>query len=336
MNIKKIYLFILLQFAFFPFIYAGAGSTSIDVLKIPVGIKGQGVGGAYLAACNDIEAIDYNPAGLKVVEKKQILFIHDIYLQDIFYDSIYYGQNINETGALGIVLKYLNSGRVIEQKENLYGFYDGEGKDISGFNYLLGIGYGMDFEKIVYNEFTKDLNIGGTLKISGESLGENYSNFSMAIDIGCIYDVIINEENFLTNRGEFLWNKAGFGIVFKNLGTSFNGNITPMSFELGAYTQFLNCFTTDNKVRISADFGYNLAESLLIKGGIEYIHFINNLRLSLRTGGNFSPEERLYSGINFGGGILLKTGEISYSIDYVLLLFSELGNNHKIGFSVIF
>ncbi len=333
---KKFFILVLFYFLLYFFTYAGIGTTSIDLLKIPAGIKAQGVGGAYIAACNDVESMDYNPAGLKTIVGKQILFIHDFYLQDVFYDSIYYGQNLNETDSLGIVLKYLNSGNVIEQKENSSGFYDGEGKEVSGFNYLLGIGYGFDFEKIVYSEFAKNLNLGIALKISGESLGSDYSNFGFSLDIGGIYDLIINEEDFLSNRGEFLWNKAGVGIIFKNLGTSFNGNITPISFEIGSYTQFLNCFTIGNKIRISADFGYNLSESLLIKGGIEYIHFISNLILSLRVGGNFSFEERLYNGFNAGGGILFKTGDISYSLDYVWLSFSELGNNHKIGLSIIF
>ena len=333
---KKLFFSIFMIFIIISLAFSGVGTTSIDILKVPTGIKSQGMGGAYVAGGNDIEAIDFNPAGLKSIKGKEVLFIHDIYLQDIFYDSIFYGQNINELGSIGACIKYLNSGSIIEKKESATGNYEGEGASLSAFDYLLEIGYGMDFEKMVYNEFTKDLNLGATLKISGESLGNEYSNFGLAIDIGAVYDVIITEEDFLSNRGEFLWNKAGAGIVFKNLGTSFNGNITPISFVFGGYTQFLNCFTQGNRVKLNMDLDYNIAESLNIKGGIEYSHNISTAVLSLRVGGNFSLKERMATGINFGGGLGMKFGDINYELNYVMIPFSELGNNHKIGLYIVF
>lgn len=333
---KKTTFIIFMIFIIISRIFSGVGTTSIDILKVPAGIKSQGMGGAYVAGGNDIEALDYNPAGLKSIKGKEILFIHDIYLQDIFYDSIFYGQNMDELGVIGVGIKYLNSGSIIEKKENATGNYEGEGGSFSAFDYLLEVGYGMDFEKMVYNEFTKDLNIGATLKISGESLCNEYSNFGLSIDIGAIYDVIITEEDFLSNRGEFLWNKAGAGIVFKNLGTSFNGNITPISFVLGGYTQFLNCFTQGNKIKLNMDLDYNIAESLSIKGGIEYNHKISDFIFAIRTGGNFSLKERMATGINFGGGFGMKSGDINYELNYVMIPYGELGSNHKIGLYIIF
>ena len=86
---------------------AGPGTASIDVLKVPTGIKAQAMGGAYIGLAEGLDAMDINPAGISFISKNEILFVHDVYFQDTFFDSIYYGRGMGESGSFAVSLKYL-------------------------------------------------------------------------------------------------------------------------------------------------------------------------------------------------------------------------------------
>lgn len=316
-------------------LYAGVGTTAIDILKIPGGIKSQAVGGAYIAISDGVEGIEINPGGLSMVEKQEIMLIHDMYIEGVMNESIFYGFTFEKAGTIGAGVKILTTGSIKETLETGTGEYAGEGDDVSGLNYSAAIAYSNRISNFVYSDFTKNLNIGIALKISGESL-KDYSNLSISADIGGIYTFIIEEEDFRTNRGQFLWNKTGVGVVFKNLGTSFNAGITPITIGLGLYTQFLNIGIPKSKVRISADSDYNMDNGINLRYGIEYEQAIEAFLFAIRAGGNFNPAERLAGGFTLGGGIGLKQGNAKYSIDYVYLPYNELGSVHKMGLNVKF
>lgn len=331
---KKTVIFVILSIIS-NFLYAGIGTTAVDILKIPGGIKSQGLGGAYIAISEGVEGIEINPGGLSLVEKQEIMLIHDMYIEGVMNESIFYGYTFENAGTLGAGVKILTTGSIKQTLETMTGEYAGEGDDVSGLNYSVAIAYSSRISNFIYSDFTKNLNAGITLKISGENL-KDYSNLSVSADIGGIYTFVIEEEDFLSNRGQFLWNKAGVGIVFKNLGTSFNAGITPITIGLGLYTQFLNAGIPRSKIRVSADSDYNLDNGLNLRYGLEYEQSIEAFIFSIRAGGNFNPAERLAGGFTLGGGIGLKQGNARYTIDYVYLPYNELGSVHKMGLNVKF
>jgi len=330
-RIVQIMIFIL----FISIIYAGVGTTAVDILKIPGGIKSQGVGGAYIAISDGVEGIEINPAGLSFVEKQEIILIHDMYLEGVMNESVFYGYTFEKAGTVGAGFKILTTGSIKETIETDTGEYAGEGDEVSGLNYSGILAYSTKISNFVYNDFTKNLNIGIGLKISGENL-KDYSNLSISADLGGIYTFVIEEEDFLSNRGQFLWNKAGVGVVFKNLGTSFNAGITPITIGMGLYTQFLNVGIPRSKVRISADSDYNMDNGINLRYGLEYEQSIEAFTFAIRTGGNFNPAERLASGFTIGGGIEIKIDRAKYLIDYVFLPYNELGSVHKMGLNIKF
>jgi len=317
--------------------YAGIATTAMDILKVPSGIKSQAMGGAYLAVADNLEAIDINPAGLAAIERQDIMLIHNMYLSDVFFDSVYYALAIEGAGTLGIAAKFLSAGTVPETLENPDGTpAGGTGKNIGGIDYLAAVSYGTNLSKIAYSDFAKNLNIGLSLKVTGEMLGSDYSNIGISADIGAVYTIKLEEEDFLSNRGQMLWNKIGLGLVLKNLGTSFSAGLTPMTFAIGAYTQFLNVGTSGNRIRVAADADYSIDSGVSIRGGLEYMHNMGNFSLAIRTGYDYNGSERLSGGFAIGGGVGLKTGTTIYSLDYVFMPYSEFGSGHKIGLYVKF
>lgn len=314
--------------------YAGPGTGAFDILKVAAGIKSQGMGGAYTAACRDVEAMDMNPAGLAYIEKQEILLIHDVYLQEVFYDSLYYGQGLGEAGSFGVAARYLNQGSVTRTIEDDFGNYLGTAEEVSGMNYMVSVGYAVGMDKISYSEMTKNIKAGIALKFAGEQSAE-YSSIGGAVDIGFMYNMPLGGESFLTNRGEFVWSNIGLGLALRNMGASSGAGLTPFSAAIGAYTAMQNIGAAGNEIKAAfdADFG---AEGLGIKFGGEYRHKVENMNFSVRLGGNISGSERLSAGLSIGAGFGIKTDGAAYGIDYVFLPFAEFGAGHKAGFGVSF
>ena len=318
-------------------IYAGPGTGAIDILKVPAGIVSQSMGGAYTALCDDTDALDINPAGLGLMSTREVSFIHDLYFEDVFFDSGYYEQALEGAGTIGAAFKYLSGGKITQTNENVNGTYAGQGASVGSYDYLFGVAYGTSLDKFTKSEAAKNIDLGMELKVSGESLGNSYSNTGITADIGAIYTIALQEADFMENRGEMIWNKVGFGIAFRNLGTSFENGITPLSINLGAYSQWKNMLVENNRVRLSMDTGYGLSYGADVKVGVEYLQAVStNYNFALRAGENLDFVDRTASGLSLGAGFSMKAGEISYGLDYVFIPYGVLGNNNKIGLSVLF
>jgi hypothetical protein len=311
-------------------VFAGVGTYSMDILKVPSGLKSQAMGGAYTAISDDLEALDVNPAGLAFIEGNDLLFIQDLYLQGVIYDSFYFAHGLGDAGTLGASLKYLSGGSIQQTTENTGGFYAGTGSSVSAMDFLASFAYGINASKFAYSNFTKNLDVGANLKITGEMIGSGYSNFGVSLDLGAVYTVIIEEADFMSNRGEFIWNKAGYGITIRNLGTSGSG-LTPLAIAGGAYTQMLNLGVSNNRVRFSADLEYNMDNGFNVKTGAEYMQLFGDYNAALRLGYNMNPADRIASGLSFGGGIGMKVNATLFSLDYVFMPYGDLGASQKIG-----
>lgn len=311
--------------------YADIGTLSMDILKVPSGLRSQAMGGAYTALSDDLEAIDVNPAGLAMIEGNDLLFIQDIYVQGIIYDSLYYAHGIGDAGTFGAAFKYLNGGTIQQTTETSGGLYAGEGPSISAMGFMGALAYGLNVSKLSYSDFTKNLTAGADLKISGETIGSFYSDIAFSLDLGAVYTIVMEEADFMSNRGEFVWNKSGIGVTIKNLGTSFGAGLTPLALAAGAYTQMLNLGVQNDRVRLALDTEYNLDNGMNIKAGIEYLQLMGDYNACVRLGYNMNPAERQASGLSFGGGVGMKFGQSQMNIDYVFLPYGELGASQKIG-----
>ncbi len=64
------------------------GTTSFQFLKIPVGVRGIGMGNAYVAGAVDASAVYWNPAGLGWATHREVLFTHINMPADINYDNV--------------------------------------------------------------------------------------------------------------------------------------------------------------------------------------------------------------------------------------------------------
>ena len=59
------------------------GTTAAQFLKIGVGPRAIGMGGAYTALADDINAMYWNPAGLSRMNSKEAFFNHVDWIMDV-------------------------------------------------------------------------------------------------------------------------------------------------------------------------------------------------------------------------------------------------------------
>ena len=91
MKLNKLLTVLFIVGLFASFLFA-AGTTSGDVLKAPMGGRALGLGGAYTAAGNDVEAINYNPAGISLISRKEIQYMHWFGYAELMVEHIAYAQ----------------------------------------------------------------------------------------------------------------------------------------------------------------------------------------------------------------------------------------------------
>ncbi len=130
--------------------------------RVGIGTRAIGMGGAYVAVCNDVTSIFWNPAGLVNVYQDEIVFSHNNYLNlDVFnYNFLGFARTYVGPGALGLAWVHLGT-KAGNAPENFneetiylsYGFnlFNGFSAGITvkyflaNYNHVKGAGYGVDY-----------------------------------------------------------------------------------------------------------------------------------------------------------------------------------------------
>ena len=186
------------------------GTSGFQFLKMQVGARAAGMGGAFLAVPGDVNALFYNPAGIAAVAKKSASFSYHNDLLDINSGFIGYVHPGVGPGAIGASVLYRDYGSFAKT--------DVTGQELGSFssNYFSLMGsYGLNV--------LKNLTAGGSLKYA-QGMIDNYSSSAIAVDAGVLYS--IPQEQLTLALG------------FYNVGTTLNAFVDakdplPMQLRLG-------------------------------------------------------------------------------------------------------
>jgi len=170
---------------------------------------------------------------------------------------------------------------------------------------VFSAGYSKQFEKLL----NKPFSAGAKLKSIQAKIG-GYSASALAIDIG----------GYLKYNDEL-----NLGAALKNFGTKMKffteKEDLPLCFSIGANYKVIPQLT------LALDLSAPLEEDVRINFGVEYRYNI----LSLRAG--YNSDNDLVNGLtNCGFGILYN----NFKLDYAFLPFGDLGDSHKLSFSIDF
>ncbi|MBN2572783.1 MAG: PorV/PorQ family protein [Ignavibacteriales bacterium] len=158
------------------------GTTAAQFLKIPIGPRAIGMGGAFTATANDISAIYWNPAGLASGNTGEAGFNHINWFADIDYDFAGVATYIDGIGTIGAFVSVLSTeDMIVRTLENP----EGTGEYFSFGDLAIGISYARNL--------TDNFSIGFNAKYIREHIW-HMSAVGFAIDIGVLYKIpILNE-----------------------------------------------------------------------------------------------------------------------------------------------
>ena len=112
-----------------------------NFLKIGVGSRAEGMGGAFTAQVSDATALYWNPAGLAHIKQPQVVFNYFDWVADMQYNYLGLAIPAGRRGTFGMSLIYFNMGDMIKTTE--LSPYGDEGT-FNASDFAVGLGYGIN------------------------------------------------------------------------------------------------------------------------------------------------------------------------------------------------
>ena len=305
-----------------------SGITAAQFLKIGIGSRAIGMGGAFTATASDMSAIYWNPAGVASNNANQVYFNHTDWVADVSNDFAAVASYIPGVGTIGafiIVSKSIEGEvvRTISQPEGTGELFDAGGLAI-GLTYAI--------------ELTDNFSIGFNGKYIQENIWHMKSE-GFAFDLGVLYKIaILNEFRIaasVVNFGTKMELDGRDILEIKSVGEGNQGNLINTKIELNQYDLPLLF-----RVGVAADI--LKARTFRFTAAIDAIH-PNDHTEYVNIGGEFAWNEILFArfgykslferdteqGLTLGVGLNYRLVDVvNIMIDYAYQDFGRLKNVH--------
>lgn len=272
------------------------GTTAASFLKIQPGARPAGMGGAFCGVASDVNAIDFNPAGLTQMKDRQVMVSHNEWIEGIKNEYLGYAQPVNGLWTVGAEVNYLYMQDMTRR--------DITGNETGSFGSEDGVCTLSAARKI-----NKRVSVGMNVKAISESV-DTRRDTAFAADFG----VLVRIRNIR------------LGLTYQNLGTGIK--LASETFGLPQNLIVGGSYIFKNGL-VALDLNKVLDTNIDVRLGGEY-RFAN--LLSLRTGFVYNQSENTGLGITAGLGLKFE----GYQIDYGFVPFGDLGLTHRISLSLKF
>jgi len=320
----------------------GVGTSGSTMLKIGVGAKPASMGDATVASTDDVSSIYWNPAGLFQIRDSQFSAMHIEWFEDIRYEWLSFVQPIGSRSTIAVDVSYLYMGAISRTVESISEEYEEDGTfspvDVAGrlalsAKIINGLMVGVSLQRI-----QSQINFDKVTKVA---ISDKIAQ-SMIVDIGAIYKIPRIPE-------------LSIGGCFQNFGGQTKAFITkkesiPFSLDLGmAYKAQMKAVKNQTSTEAKPDNSerqpssniqpgsltiafavvFPVDESINARLGLEY-RFSNGIafRGGYKTGSGFDFPSGLSGGIGYDSS--------AYQIDYAFVPYGELGNTHRVSFTIQF
>ena len=285
-------------------IFEKVGTFDGQFLKIGVGARAAGMGGAFVAVSDDASSLYWNCAGIARIEGSELSLNNAIWIADTQFNQVGYVFHLKKLpGAFGLSARSLSMKPMVETTAYQPDPVVGTGRTFDAGMMTVGLTYARSF--------TDKFSAGVTANFIDEGLAE-FSQQTYAFDVGTLYDV------------GTLGMKIGMSI--SNIGTQVKfiereGRI-PSIFRVGTAFQLLN--TPDNKLIGSFEFSHppDNSEHMNIGGEYAFRDFVK-----LRAGYNINYDAETLAG---GVGFRFPVSTLGKAdLDYAYTDMSDLGGVHR-------
>lgn len=294
----------------------GEGSSGADFLKIGVGARPVAMGGAFAAAASDVNATQWNPAGLALIQRNEASFMHMAHIADINYEAISVAGPINRLSGWGASVNYLWQ-PPFDSTKNSFGVPTQAAA--TGYDLAVALSYGYNLGNYRTTDFAiSNIAVGGSLKMIQRSLSDHTAS-AIYGDAGFMAEVMegLRVALVVQDFGTTLTfiNAADPAPVTTKLGVAWDVRLNDANRLLLAYD--LNHpldFSNPNFNRWQQDLGaeYWLFNTLALRGGYQFGYDLS----SLTAGAGFR-----WSGLG---------------LDYAFVPYNTVGNAHRISLSYLF
>ncbi|HHZ89534.1 TPA: PorV/PorQ family protein [Candidatus Poribacteria bacterium] len=307
------------------------GRDGWAALKIGVGARASAMGDTFVAVADDVNSIYWNPSGLGRLARPQFSAMHSEWLAGIRYEWIGFAQSFGKWLTLGSDISYVWTGEIPHtiNSDQHNGFFDYNNTVVrvaAGSGAYKGIRIGA-----AYQVAQKNVNFVANKPISNMKVQLNSMN------IGIFYQLPVEGLHF----GAILKNVGGRPqkfdldpmpvIRYLRIGIAYTISIqTPVDIsqlqEGQPPTQ-----PKENKLILAADVNSARGWPTDLHLGLEYV-FQNGLVLrggyQSRNGNEFEFLSKLSGGFGYA--------TTTYRIDYAFVPFGDLGQTHRISFTLDF
>lgn len=336
---KSFYKFLLTAIIILPVSVANAqtvktGTTASQVLKINVGPRAIGMGGAYTAISNDITAMYWNPGGTANIQRNEAFFNHTAFYADVNYDYAAVASHLPDFGTVGAFVSVLSMDemmvRTVENPEGTGEFFNAG-----------AIVIGLNFSRYLTDNFA----IGFNFKYINESIW-HMSATGFGLDIGTMYKIpVLNELRIAASVSNFGTKMQLSGRDITTIITSGagGGNLVntnleldhfdlPLIFRFGISNDILR--SEESRLTMAVDAIHPNDHTEYLNAGMEYAW---EDIVFLRAGYNSLLETDSEKGLTLGFGLQYRIVDlVIVGLDYAYQDFGRLTEIHYFSLGVKF
>ncbi len=287
-----------------------AGINGGQILESKPGTRPAAMGGAFVAIVDDVNAVNYNPAGLAYLTKTELQFNQNKYFSEATSNYIgwvypldeMHARNVFDMGTLAGNFNFVNYGKMAGR--------DSLGNDTGEFgarDRVISLAYGK--------AFTTNFSIGLAGRQVLEEIAAVKAN-GYSFDAGVLFTNIMDTLNI--------------GLAAQNLGDkiTFDKEADPLPTNYVVGTS-LNLFTS--RLTLAADLNKPINDYYYWNFGSEF--WLTNV-LALRLG--YDIKHDIGNGLSTGIGLSLQDFEFSFvplselAINYAYVPRGDLGVIHQI------
>ncbi len=281
---------------------SGPGTTTGELLKIPVGTRAIGMGEAYTALADDSSALQWNPAGLSFANQKEASFMHSSLIENVHYEHLSYIAP-GDSYSAGASMSYLGYGDIAG--------YDNTGAAIGNQSANAYI-----FSGGIASLIKEALSLGITGSFLHEKLADTSAG-SFAVNAGSLLALPWHPLQANYRLGASILN-VGPGLKFVS-----DRDPLPRKIKFG----FAALHVEDWPINLTADVTIPNDNSTFVSLGSEY--WFRDL-IALRLGYAGSNDEG--KGLRLGVGLKLR----GVLFDYAYGSFGDFGATHRVSLALRF